>query len=58
MKWKEIWNSKRVKIILWKEQRDKERKEISEERRREVEESDNYMTYKEMISIGWNIGKR
>jgi len=34
------------------------RKEISEERRREVEESDNDRTYKEMISTRLNIGKR
>jgi len=47
---KEIWNSKQVEIILWNEQRDRGRKEISEERRREVEESDNDRTYKEMIS--------
>jgi len=41
---KEIWNWKQVEIILWKEQKDRERKEISEERR-EVEESDNDITY-------------
>jgi len=29
-----------------------------EERRREVEDSDNDRTYKKMISICWNIGKR
>jgi len=42
--------------------RDRGRNEISEERRREVKESDNDRIYKEMISIcwniGWNIGKR
>jgi len=38
---KEIWNWKQVEIILWKEQRDRERKEISEEKRREMEESNN-----------------
>jgi len=57
-KMKEIWNWKQVEKILWKEQRDKGGKEISEERIREVEESDNDMTYKDMISIYWNIGKR
>jgi len=46
---KEIWNWKRVEIILWKEQRDIRRKLISEEKRREVEESNNDMKYKEMI---------
>jgi len=35
---KEIWNWKQVEIILWKEQRDKGIKEISEERRREMEQ--------------------
>jgi len=35
MKWKKF---EKVEIILWKEQRDRGRKEISEERRREVEE--------------------
>jgi len=55
---KQIWIWKQVEIILWKEQRDRGRKEISEERRREEKESDNDMTYKEMISIRWNIGKR
>jgi len=54
----EIWNWKQVHIILWKEQRDRGKKEISEERMREVEKSDNDMTYKEMISILSNIGKR
>jgi len=39
---KEIWNWKRIEIILWKEQGNRGRKEISEERRREVEELDNY----------------
>jgi len=42
---KEIWNWKQVEIVLWKEQRDRGRKEISKERRREVKESDNDMTY-------------
>ena len=56
---KEIWNCKQVEIIVWKEQRDRGRKEISEERRREVEESDNDRTYKEMILMGWKTrGKR
>jgi len=35
--------------------RDRGRKEISEERRREVEESNNDKTYKEIISMGCNI---
>jgi len=48
---KEIWNWKQVKIILWKEQRDKWRKKISKERRREVEESDNDMTYQSVDEI-------
>jgi len=38
---KEFWNSKQVEIILWKEQRDRGRNQISEERMREVEESNN-----------------
>ena len=46
---KEIWNWKQVEITLWKEQRDKGIKEISEERRREMEQLDNDMAYKEMI---------
>jgi len=33
-------------------------KEISEEGKREVEELDNEMTYKEMMYIYWNIRKR
>jgi len=37
---------------------DRGRKEISEEGRREVKESHNKRIYKEMMSIGWNIGKR
>ena len=45
---KEIWNWKQVEIILWKEQRDRGRNEISEEKRREVKESDNNRTYKEI----------
>ena len=48
---KEILNWKQVEIILWKEKRDRGRNKISEERRKEVEESYNDMTYKEMISI-------
>ena len=45
---KEIWNWKQVEIILWKEQRDRGRNEISEEKRREVEEEwDNDRTYQE-----------
>jgi len=46
---KEIWNWKQVEITLWKEQRDKGIKEISEERRRGMEQLDNDMAYKEMI---------
>jgi len=46
---KETWNWKQVEITLWKEQRDKGMKEISEERRKKIEQSDNDMTYKEMI---------
>jgi len=47
---KEIWNSKQVEIILWKEGRDRRRrKEISEERKSKVKESDNDKTYKKMI---------
>jgi len=34
-----------------KKQRDRGKNEISEERRREVEDSDNNRTYKKMISI-------
>jgi len=49
---KEIWNWKQVEIILWKEQRDRGRKEISEERMREVKELDSDMRYEEMINIG------
>jgi len=45
---KEIWNWKQVEIILWKEQRDRGRNEISEEKRREVKGSDNDRTYKEI----------
>ena len=50
---KEIWNWnwKQVEIILGKKQRDKRRNEISEERRKWVQESDNDITYKEMICI-------
>jgi len=38
--------------MTYKEQRDRRRKEVSEERRREVKELDNDRAYKEMISIG------
>jgi len=51
---KKNWNWKQVEIILWKEQRDRERKKINKEIRRGVEELDNDRTYKEMISISWN----
>jgi len=45
---KEILNWKQVKIILWRNKRDIGRKEISKERRREVEEEwDNDRTYQE-----------
>jgi len=41
---KEFWNWKQVEIILWKEQKDRGRNQISEERRRKVEKSNNDMT--------------